>query len=360
MNSMPASHPPSEWNRSGLPAWTNRSQAFFDLEMAELLLTHWQLVGHITGVPETGDCLSFNLGTERALVLRGKDGQIRAFSLPRFLEAGLFQKLDRSKLPGWKNLDLDVLRIMAGWDPDYAYGIPYMWGSVGLAYNLDMVKERLPDADLTSLDMLPDPDNAAKLSDCGISLLDSPTDVLLLILKCMGSDPDKATAADYQAAADRPKPIRPYIRIFDNTNFANALPSRELCMADSWSGDYSTARARAEEAGITDLHLAYFVLKTGAPAWVDAMSIPSDAQNADNAHIFLDYQLQPEVIAKCSSITNYANGNRASKPCVDPKILANPAVYPDDATKKLLWAPAPLTDEQSQAITRIWTEMKAG
>lgn len=316
-----------------------------------------------TGIAVTYDTYSSSEEME-AKVLAGNTGydlmDVAGLSLPRFLKAGLFQKLDRSKLPGWKNLDPDVLRIMAGWDPDNAYSVPYMWGSVGFAYNLDMVKERLPDADLTSLDMLLDPDNAARLSDCGISLLDSPTDVLLFILKYMGRDPDKATAADYQAAADRLKPIRPYIRTFDNANFVNALPNRELCMANSWSGDYSTARARAEEAGITDLNLAYFVPKTGAPAWVDAMCIPSDAKNVENAHIFLDYLLQPEVIAKCSNITNYANGNLASKPFVDPKILANPAVYPDDATKKLLWAPAPLTDEQSQAITRIWTEMKAG
>lgn len=362
-------------NTLGLLGWTALAMPFVKrarAEGGELYIYNWaDYIGETTiedfqsatGISVTYDTYSSSEEME-AKLLAGNTGydlmDIAGLNLPRFLKAGLFLKLDRSKLPSWKNLDPEVLRILGAWDPGNAHGLPYMWGSVGFTYNLDLVKERIPDADLASLDLLLKPENAARLSDCGISVLDSPTDVILFVLKYMGRDPDKATAADYQAAADVIKPIRQYIRTFDNANYINALPNKELCMVNSWSGDYSTARARAEEAGITDLNLAYVVPKTGAPAWADAMCIPSDARNVESAHTFLEYLLQPEVIAKCSNITNYANGNLASKPFIDPAILANPAVYPDDATKKLLWAPAPLTDEQSQAITRIWTEMKAG
>ena len=165
--------------------------------------------------------------------------------------------------------------------------IPYMWGSVGITYNVDMVKERLPDADLESLDTIFKPENAAKLADCGISILDSPTDVMLMVLNYLGKDGDTTNVADYQAVVEAFKPVREHIRTFDNTNYLNAIPNKELCVINNWSGDYSTAKARAEEAGV-EINLAYFVPKTGAPAWVDCLCIPADAPNMDNAYKFLE------------------------------------------------------------------------
>ena len=167
----------------------------------------------------------------------------------------------------------------------------------------------------------------------------APTDVILMMLKYLGKDGDTTNVADYQAVVEAFKPVREHIRTFDNTNYLNAIPNKELCVINNWSGDYSTAKARAEEAGV-EINLAYFVPKTGAPAWVDCLCIPTDAPNVENAYKFLEYMLQPEVIAKCTNFTNYANGNIASKPFIDPAVLANPAVYPDEATLKRLWAPA--------------------
>jgi putrescine transport system substrate-binding protein len=229
---------------------------------------------------------------------------------------------------------------------------------VGFTYELDMVKERLPDADLDSLDTVFKPENAEKLADCGISLLDSPTDLVPMLLKYLGLDPDKATEADYQKVVDLIKPIRRHVRTFDNTNYLNAIPNRELCVINNWSGDYSTAKSRAAEAGV-EINLGYFVPKTGAPAWVDCLCIPADAPNPENAYRFLEYMLQPEVVAKCSNFTNYANGNLASKKFVDPAILSNPAVYPDEAVMKRLWTPAAMTPEQERVLTRLWTTIKA-
>ena len=299
----------------------------------------------------------------QAKMLAGSTGydvvDMAGLEMPRFIKAGIYQKLDRAKLPSWGNLDADVLKILAGWDPGNEYAIPYMWGSVGITYNVDMVKERLPDADLESLDTIFKPENAAKLADCGISILDSPSDVILMMLRYLGKDGDTKNVADYQAVVDAFKPVRQHIRTFDNTNYLNAIPNKELCVINNWSGDYSTAKARAEEAGV-ELNLAYYVPKTGAPAWVDCMCIPTDAPHVENAYKFLEYLLQPEVIAKCTNYTNYANGNAASKPFIDPAVLANPAVYPDDSVKQRLWAPQPFTDEQDRGLTSAWSAIKTG
>ena len=315
-----------------------------------------------TGIAVTYDTYS-SAEEMQAKMLAGSTGYDVVVSagleMPRFKAAGIYEKLDRSKLPSWGNLDPEVMRILGGWDPGNEYGIPYMWGSVGFTYNVDMVKERLPDADLKSMDTIFKPENAAKLADCGISILDSPYDTMLMVLKYLGKDGDTTNVADYQDVVEAFKPIRQYIRTFDNTNYLNAIPNKELCVINNWSGDYATAKARADEAGV-EINLAYFVPKTGAPAWVDCLCMPADAQHKEAGYKFLEYLLQPEVIAKCTNYTNYANGNAASKPFVDEAVLADPAVYPDDATIKLLWAPKPFSEEQDRALTRAWQDIKSG
>ena len=315
-----------------------------------------------TGIAVTYDMYS-SAEEMQAKMLAGSTGydvvDMSGMSLPQFIKAGIYEKLDKSKLPNWSNLDPAVLKILSGWDPGNEHGMPYMWGSVGMTFNLDMVKERLPNADLQSLDILFKPENAAKLADCGISVLDSPTDTMLMVLKYVGKDPNTATEADYKAAAEAFKPIRQYIKTFDNQNYLNAIPNKELCVINNWSGDYATAMTRAKEAGV-DVNLAYYVPKTGAPAWVDAMCIPADSANKENAYKFLNYLMEPEVAAKCSNFTNYANGNAKSKPFLDPAVAGNPAVYPDAETMGRLFTPQALTEEQERALTRVWTDVKSG
>ena len=299
----------------------------------------------------------------QAKMLAGSTGYdvvvMAGISLPRFIKANIYDKLDRTKLPSWKNLDQDVLRIAAGYDADNLHGIPYTWGSVGFTFNMDMIKERLPGVDLNSLDAVFKPENAAKLADCGISILDSPTDVMPMLLKYLGKDGDTANTADYRAVVEAFKPIRKSIKTFDNTNYLNAIPNKELCVINNWSGDYSTAKKRAEDAGVK-IDLAYFVPVTGSPAWVDNLCIPADATHKDAAYKFLEYMLQPEVIAKCSNLTNYANGNLASKKFVDPAVLANPAVYPTAEVIKRLWAPKAFSEEQEREMTKAWRDIKSG
>lgn len=279
--------------------------------------------------------------------------------LPQMVKAGVYQKLDKSKLSNWGNLDPEILTILQGFDPGNDYGVPYTWGSVGFTYNVDLVNKNLPGADLQSLDTIFNPDNAQKLAACGISILDSPTDIGPVVLKWLGIDPNKAGPDDYKKMADAFAKIRPYIATFDNTNYLTTLPNGEVCAVNSWSGDYGVAKKRAADAGIK-LDLQYFVPKSGAPAWFDVWAIPSDAKNVDNAYLFLNYLLRPEVIAACTNFIGYANANKAATALVDPAVSGDPAVYPDAATRERLFTLAPPTPEQEEALTRTWTEIKTG
>jgi putrescine transport system substrate-binding protein len=300
----------------------------------------------------------------QAKMLAGSSGYdvvlMAGLSLPRFIEAGVYQKPDRARLPNWGNLDPAILKIVEGFDPGNQYAVPYMWGSVGITWNLDLVRERLGEgADLADLGTLLDPENAAKLADCGISILDSPTDIGFMVLSYLGMQADAAGPAEYARMAEALGAIRPHVAVFDNGNYLNTLPTGDICVANTWSGDYGVAKARAAEAGL-EVDLAYFVPKTGAPAWFDTWCIPADAGAVDNAHVFIDYLLRPEVIAACTNYTGYANANAAATPLVDPAIAGDPAVYPDAETMARLYTPRPQTEAQDREITRIWAEIKAG
>ncbi len=280
-------------------------------------------------------------------------------SLGIMVRAGVYQKPDRAKLTNWGNLDPALMKILEGFDPGNEYSVPYMWGSVGFTFNLDMVKERLPDADLNDLGTILKPENAAKLADCGLTLLDSPTDIGFMVLSYLGINPDTARAPEYAKMVEAIMPIRQYITTFDNSNYLNTLPTGEVCAVNNWSGDYGVAKTRAAEAGL-EVNLAYFVPKTGAPAWFDNWNIPSDAGNVENAHTFMNYLMRPEVAAACTNYTGYANANKAATAFVDAAIAADPAVYPDAETLSRLYTPLPQSDEQDREITRAWTNLKAG
>jgi Spermidine/putrescine-binding periplasmic protein len=299
----------------------------------------------------------------QAKVLAGMTGYdvvlMAGLSMPEFVRAGVYQPINKSLLTGYSNLDPEILRICDGYDPGNTHGVPYMWGSVGFTYNLAMIRERLPDADLQSLDTIFDPANAAALADCGLSILDSPTDIGFMVLSWLGLDPNTAGPAEYERMAEAFAQIRPYIATFDNANYLTSLPNSEICVANTWSGDYSVATARAEEAGI-EMELAYYVPRTGAPAWFDMWSIPSDAGNVENAHRFIDYLLRPEVIAACTNYTGYANANAQATPFLEEYIANDPAIYPDAETLSRMYTTRPQTPEQERDLTRIWTQIKAG
>jgi putrescine transport system substrate-binding protein len=275
----------------------------------------------------------------------------------RQIKAGIYQPLDRARLPSWKNLDPHILAIEAQADPGNRYAMPYLRHVNGFAYNVDMVKARMPDAPLDSLDMLFKPEIIKHFADCGVTLLDSAEDVLQLALNYLHLDPNTTRKEDYQRAEQLILAVRPYVRAFDSTEYMNGLANKEFCISMSWSGDYATARARAKAAGV-GVNLAFTVPKEGANGSFDAFLIPAGAPHPQAAHQFLEFMLQPQVIAAVTDFTHYANDNLAANAYVDPQILADPAVYPTPQVEARLYESAEVAPALERIRTRTWTRIK--
>jgi len=298
-----------------------------------------------------------------AKLLAGSSGYDVVFHSDQFsvrlAPLGVYQRLDYSKFRNLHHLDPDILEKTRLYEDLEGYTVPYMWGTTGYAYNEAMVRARLPDLELDSANVLFDPKIVSKLADCGVSLLDSPTDVFPAVQSYLGRDPnaiDEHTVAAVEAQLDR---IRPYIRYFSSTKMISDLPNREVCVAMSWSGDYAQASARAAEAGIK-IDLRYTMPKEGSALWVDSMLIPSDARNVENAYLFIDYILRPEVIAAVSNFIFYANPNKSAMPLLNPAVANDPGIYPDEESWELLYPVLPAEPKQERLRTRAWARVKSG
>jgi putrescine transport system substrate-binding protein len=278
----------------------------------------------------------------------------------REIKAGAFQKLDKPMLSNFHNIDhwiLDLLSRQA--DPGNQYAAPYNFGTNGYTYNVDMIRKRMKDAPVDSLQLIFDPAVLAKFQDCGVSFLDSPEDVIPLALVYMGKDPTSQNPDDIKAAVDMLMKVRPYIRKFDSADYLNDLPNGDLCIAMSWSGDYATAASRAEEAHIK-IHLAYTIPKEGTNIWFDGMLVPKDAPHFKNAMLFINYMMRPDVAGANTNYTNYATANMAAMQYVNKDILDNAAIYPD-AKVLANGFPSTIRDNDVQrVITREWTRFKTG
>jgi putrescine transport system substrate-binding protein len=275
----------------------------------------------------------------------------------RQIKAGVYETLDRSKLPNWSNLDPKILAAEARFDPGNAHAMPYLHGVNGFAYNVAMIKARMPDAPVDSLDMIFKPDIIKKFADCGVTFLDSPDDVLPLALNYLHLDPYSQNPADFKAAEALLLAVRPYIRGFDSSELLNALPNGEVCIAMSWSGDYETATVRAEQAGIK-IDLAFTVPKEGAVEWFDGMLIPMGAPHPEAAHKFLDFMLRPKVIAEVTNDIHYGNDNLAANAYVLPAILQDPAIYPTEEMAPRLYFAQEVNGKVERLRTRAWTRIK--
>jgi len=301
--------------------------------------------------------------TVQAKLLTGRSGYdlvvLNASLVPPLIQAKVFQPLDKKQLPSLGNLDPAVVKDLQGYDPGLVYSAPYTWGSNGITYNVDKIKERMPDAPIGSLAMIFDPKIVSRFADCGVTLVDAPTEVIPLALQYLGRDPRSAAPEDLKAVQDLLMAVRPYIRKFDSVNYLTSLPNGDVCMAMTWSGDYATAQARAEEAGL-NIKLAYFIPKEGSLIWFDNLYIPADAPHAANAHKFLEYLLQPQVMADVTNYIHYANSNAAATPLLNAEVRDNQAIYPDAQTRQRLFAQKTHNTKESRAITRVWNTIKTG
>ena len=279
--------------------------------------------------------------------------------LNRQLQAGVHQKLDKSLLPNLKNIDPSIAQRIEAFDKGNEHSVNYMWGTSGVGYNVKKIAERMKDAPVDSFAMFYDPKVVSKFADCGVSILDAPSEVIGTVLIYLGKDANSEKPEDLAAAEAVLKAVRPYIKNFHSSNYIEQLANGEICLALGWSGDVLQASTRAEEAK-NGVEISYRIPKEGAVMFFDQLAIPKDAKHPKNAHLFIDYLLRPEVAAKNSSYISYANANAASTALIDKSVTDNPNVYPSADLMTKLVPDMPESAEFSRSLNRAWTSIKTG
>ncbi len=280
--------------------------------------------------------------------------------LAKQIEAGVFQPLDRSKLSNFNHLDPKLMKLLEQNDPGNKYAVPYMYGTILIGFNPAKVKQVLGDnAPVDSWDLIFNEDNIKKLKQCGVAMLDSPSEVLPLALQHLGLDPNSSKPADYKKAEDLMMKIRPYITYFHSSKYMADIANGDICVAVGYSGSFSQAANRARDAKngvVVDMRLP----KEGAPIWFDMLAIPKGAANTEDAHKFINYLLQPQVIAPISDFVGYPNPNKDATDKVSEAIRTNPNLYPTDEMMAKLYTLRPLAHDAERARTRAWTKIKSG
>lgn len=279
--------------------------------------------------------------------------------LERQIAAGVYRKLDKSLLPNLRNVDPEIARATALYDPGNQYAVDYMWITSGPGYNTAKIQERMADAPVDSWRMLYDPSVVAKFADCGVSILDEPAEVVETVLLYLGKDPSSESPADLAAAEKALMAIRPYIRYVHSSRYINDLANGEICLALGWSGDVKMARDRARQAG-KGIDIAYSIPKEGAIRNFDMLAIPADAPHPANAHLFINYLLRPDVAAKNSNLVEYANGVAGSLPLLRASVRGDPGIYPPPAVLARLVPERAKTEAFTRLLTRMWTRFKTG
>ena len=277
----------------------------------------------------------------------------------RLIKAGAFTALDKSRLPNLKNMDPELMQKVKQNDPDNGHGVIYLWGTNGIGYNEKMVKALMPDAPLDSWRMVFDPAVASKLSKCGISVLDSPAEMLRAVYSYMGKDPNSQSADDLVQAEAIMTKIRPYITSINSSGYIEALANGDICVAVAYNGDVMQSRDRAKEAN-KGIEIKYALPKEGSIIWFDMLAIPKEAPNLESAYAFMNYMMTPQVIADVSNFKRYADANAAAQPLVLPAVKDDAAIYPTPAQREHLTLQSADSAEQTRAITRIWQKFKTG
>ena len=279
--------------------------------------------------------------------------------LERQRQADIYQKLDKSQLPNLENVDPEVARAEALYDPGNQYSVDYMWITSGVGYNTAAIRERLADAPVDSWRMLFDPAVVSKFQDCGVSILDAPSEVVGTVLLYLGRNPNSNSPEDLKAAEQALHAIRPYVRYVDSSRYIDNLANGDICLVMGWSGDIKQAHDRAKEAG-KGVDIAYSIPKEGAIVNYDVLAIPADAPHVRNAHLFIDYLLRPDVAAKNSNLIKYANALMPEVQPLDPAVRDDPGIYPPAEVRARLTPERPRPADYQRLLTRMWTRFKTG
>ena len=278
--------------------------------------------------------------------------------LGRQVKAGAFLELDRAQLPNYPNLDPKLLKLLEQNDPGNAHAVPYLWGTNGIGYNVDKVKQVLGIDHIDSWAVMFEPENLKKLQQCGVAFLDLADEAFPAILNYMGMDPRSEKVSDYEKAEAKLLTLRPYITYFHSSKYISDLANGDICVAFGYSGDVFQAANRAKEAK-NGVNIAYAIPKEGSNLWFDLLAIPVDATNPQQAHAFINDLLDPEVIAKVSTYVGYANPNLAAKAFMAPELVNNPEVYPpQDVLDKLYISTTP-SPAIMRVMTRAWSKVKS-
>ena len=296
-------------------------------------------------------------------LLTGKSGYDivvhAASSASRLVPIGILHEIDVKKLPNWRHLDRDLVdKITQNYSNDLI-GVPFFWGSAGIIYNVDMIKKRMENPPTNSGAIIFDPNVLSKFADCGVSFLDDALTVIPMAMIYLGYPANSVDLGHLKDVEKLLKSVRPYITYFSSTKLLLDLPNEEVCIAMGWSGDYSVANQRARDAGLK-INLQYIVPKEGSEMWFDNIYIPSDAGHIDNAYLFLNYMLRPEVIAATSDYIGYANANKSATPLVDKRLTEDNAIYPDKKTIDRLQTSQVLSPKEERKRSRTWTRIKTG
>ena len=299
-----------------------------------------------------------------AKLLTGSSGYDLAFSgavgIGRLIQAGSIVKLDKTQLANLSHIDPAFMKLERSvGDKNNDYAVPYLWGTNIIGYNKEAVKAATGKDSLSSWDDLLAVENMKKLSDCGVTFLDSPSEIMPIFLSYLGLPPDSTKKADYDKVEDYLKTIRPYIRTFNSSNFMSDLASGEICVTVAWSGALAVSGQNAKKAG-KDFTIALSLPPEGAPVWFDSMVMPVGAPNPSAALKFVDYLLRPEVIARCSNAAMYANPNSAADSLVDAALSSDPALYPSAEMKEKLYPLTALPMKAEKIRTRSWSNLKVG
>ena len=279
--------------------------------------------------------------------------------LERQMKAEIYQKLDKSQLPNLKNVDPDVARASALYDPGNQYAVDYMWITSGVGYNVAAIKARMPDAPVDSWRMLFDPQVVSKFADCGVSILDAPSEVVATVLLFLGKNPVSNSPEDLKSAEEVLHSIRPYIRYVDSSRYIDNLANGDICLAMGWSGDVKQAHDRAKEAG-KGVDIAYAIPRQGAIANYDMLAIPADAPHVHNALLFINFLLRPEVAAQNSNLIKYANAVAPDLQPLDQAVRDDPGVYPPAEVRARLTPERARPPDYQRLLTRMWTRFKTG
>lgn len=315
-----------------------------------------------TGIKVTYDVFDSNEVLETKLLAGDSGYDIVVPSggfLSRQIQAGVFQKLDASKLDNRKNMWAEIEANTAKYGPVNEYSINYMWGTTGIGYNVEKAKEITGSDEIVSWDTVFNPEKIAKFKDCGIHILDAPDEIIPAAMNYLGLDPNTKNPDDFAKAEALLSSIRPYVQKFHSSEYINALANGDICLAVGWSGDVLQARDRADEAD-AGVSVAYSIPSEGALMWFDQMAIPVEAKNVEEAHTFLNYIMRPEVIAKATNYVYYANGNKASQPLLEEDLIQDPGVYPTEEASKGLYIKLAYDAKTQRIATRLWTKVTTG